>query len=107
MELLSSYFEINSVKSEDEDDGGGKRRERNDSDIDDIDFEEVFQDDEEMAAEMEVEDDETKDVKVCLMLLSFSSFSRFDKGAEIKYICIYRPESRRKPRAICQVAMRQ
>ncbi|CAO3675686.1 unnamed protein product [Umbelopsis ramanniana] len=51
------------VKSEDEDDGGGKRRERNDSDIDDIDFEEVFQDDEEMAAEMEVEDDETKDVK--------------------------------------------
>ncbi|KAH8547822.1 hypothetical protein BGW37DRAFT_508826 [Umbelopsis sp. PMI_123] len=54
---------ISGVKSEDEDDAGGKRRDRNDSDIDDIDFEDVFQDDEEVAAEMEVEDDETKDVK--------------------------------------------
>ncbi|KAG2181933.1 hypothetical protein INT43_006858 [Umbelopsis isabellina] len=51
------------VKSEDEDDAGGKRRGRNDSDIDDIDFDEVFQDDEEVAADMEAEDDETKDVK--------------------------------------------
>lgn len=51
------------IKSEDEDDAGGKRRGRHDSDIDDIDFEEVFQDDEEAAADLEAEDDETKDVK--------------------------------------------
>jgi hypothetical protein len=56
------FFYI-SVKSEDEDDAGGKRRGRHDSDIDDIDFEEVFQDDEEVAADIEAEDDETKDVK--------------------------------------------
>lgn len=58
-----------SIKSEDEDDAGGKRRGRHDSDIDDIDFEEVFQDDEEAAADLEAEDDETKDVKVCGLML--------------------------------------
>jgi transcription initiation factor TFIIF subunit alpha len=60
-----NFLVFYSVKSEDEDDAGGKRRGRHDSDIDDIDFEEVFQDDEEVAADVEAEDDETKDVKVC------------------------------------------
>jgi hypothetical protein len=95
-----------SVKSEDEDDAGGKRRDRNDSDIDDIDFEDVFQDDEEVAAEMEVEDDETKDVKVCLKWhYSPTRFYCSLLPSETNDICIYRLESKKKLRVICPVAM--
>lgn len=43
---------------------GGQRRARNDSDIDDIDFEEVFEDDEEGGGEHEIEDEDQKDGKV-------------------------------------------
>ncbi|KAI9249490.1 hypothetical protein BDA99DRAFT_523940 [Phascolomyces articulosus] len=48
--------------SDDEDDSG-RRKSRNDSDIDDLDFDDVFQDDEEGGAEHELEDEDMKDSK--------------------------------------------
>ncbi|KAI7853341.1 hypothetical protein BDC45DRAFT_510987 [Circinella umbellata] len=48
--------------SDDEDAEGG-RKSKNDSDIDDLDFDDVFQDDEEGGAEHELEDEDLKDSK--------------------------------------------
>ncbi|CDS14299.1 hypothetical protein LRAMOSA06469 [Lichtheimia ramosa] len=46
-----------------DDEGGSGRRDRHDSDIDDLDFDDVFQDDEEGGGEHEMEDEDTRESK--------------------------------------------
>lgn len=48
----------------DDEGGGSGRRDRHDSDIDDLDFDDVFQDDEEGGGEHEMEDEDTRESKV-------------------------------------------
>lgn len=52
-----------------DDEGGSGRRDRHDSDIDDLDFDDVFQDDEEGGGEHEMEDEDTRESKVQYPLL--------------------------------------
>ncbi|KAI9484739.1 hypothetical protein BDB00DRAFT_853846 [Zychaea mexicana] len=50
-------------RASDDEDESGRQKSRHDSDIDDLDFDDVFQDDEEGGAEHEAEDEDVKDSK--------------------------------------------